>query len=667
MLKIGTGLDPTQRAWMIDFLKEYQEIFAWSYADMPGLDPSIVKHFLPFDTENFPLKRQHLQRQRADLLLRIKEEVVKQINAGFLEVCNYSEWVANIMPVEKKDGRVRVCVDYRDLNKASPKDNFPLPHIDVLVDNTARHNQFSFMDGFSGYNQIQMAEEDKIKTTFITMWGTFCYKVMPFGLKNAGATYQRAMVMLFHDMIAKSKEGEDHLVNLRRLFERFVVSERGIEVDPDKVKAIRELPLLSTVRKVRSFLGRLNYIANLSDKYQPLFRLLRKNAAIEWDNECQKAFDYIKIYLVQLPVLVPPTLCRPLILYLTIRRQSLGPSSMRNIIKWRCQLTEYDIQYVPRTLVKGLAIADHLVEFLIEDDTPINSKFPDEGILQVDGEEDKPAWKMYFDGAVNSTGFGIGAVLISLDRHYYTIAAKAAIDFKVKELEVFGDSMLTIFQTLGQWKTKDVKLVPYHEYLEELAENFEKILFTYTPHIKNQFTDALATLASMMSITKENLIEPLEIEIAKGPAYCDTIEATDEQPCALLLERRDSLPPFLRRHTTLADCAKDVRHCHLCQVYANHIKAPHNELRPMAASWPFSMWGIDVIGPINPKVSNGHMFILVAIDYFTKWIKAITLASVTANAVARFLKCDIIARYEVPETIITNNAKNLNNKMIDEL
>ncbi|PKI44091.1 hypothetical protein CRG98_035518 [Punica granatum] len=123
--------------------------------------------------------------------------------------------------------------DYRDLNRASPKDNFPLPHIDVMVDNTARHTQFSFMDGFSGYNQIQMAEEDKVKTTFITMCGTFCYKVMPFGLKNAGATYQRAMVTLFHDimhkeievyvddMIAKSKEGEDHLVNLTRLFECF--------------------------------------------------------------------------------------------------------------------------------------------------------------------------------------------------------------------------------------------------------------------------------------------------------------------------------------------------------------------------------------------------------------------------------------------------------------
>ncbi|PKI51045.1 hypothetical protein CRG98_028570 [Punica granatum] len=119
--------------------------------------------------------------------------------------------------------------------------------------------------------------------------------------------------------------------------------------------------------------------------------------------------------------------------------------------------------------------------------------------------------------------------------------------------------------------------------------------------------------------------------------------------------------------TMETDCVRHVRHCHLCQVYASHIKAPPNELHPMTAPWSFSMWGIDVIGPINPKASNGYLFILVAIDYFTKWIEAITLASVTAKAVARFIKRDIIARYGVPATIITDNAKNMNNKIIDEL
>jgi len=103
--------------------------------------------------------------------------------------------------VPKKDGKVRMCVDYRDLNQASPKDNFPLLHIDVLIDNTANFALFSFMDGVLGYNQIKMAPEDMEKTTFVTLWGTFYYKVMSFRLKNVGATYQWAMVALFHDMM----------------------------------------------------------------------------------------------------------------------------------------------------------------------------------------------------------------------------------------------------------------------------------------------------------------------------------------------------------------------------------------------------------------------------------------------------------------------------------
>ncbi|PKI61758.1 hypothetical protein CRG98_017870, partial [Punica granatum] len=114
--------------------------------------------------------------------------------------------------------------------------------------------------------------------------------------------------------------------------------------------------------------------------------------------------------------------------------------------------------------------------------------------------------------------------------HAFASDCRVAIDLKVKELEVFGDSMLTIFHMLKQWKMRDPKLVPHHEYLEELTEDFENVLFTYTLRMKNQFVDALATLASMGSITKENLIEPLKFEIAKGPAHCDMIEAIDGKP-----------------------------------------------------------------------------------------------------------------------------------------
>ncbi|KAA0046011.1 RNA-directed DNA polymerase (Reverse transcriptase), Ribonuclease H [Cucumis melo var. makuwa] len=133
-----------------------------SKEDMSRLNTDIVVHRVPLKPEWNPL-RQKLRKMKPDVLIKIKDEVQKKIEAGFLIVSKYPEWVANIIPVPKKDEKVRMCVDYRDLNRANPKDNFPLPHIDMLVDNNAGYSTFSFMDDFSRYNQIKMGEEDREK------------------------------------------------------------------------------------------------------------------------------------------------------------------------------------------------------------------------------------------------------------------------------------------------------------------------------------------------------------------------------------------------------------------------------------------------------------------------------------------------------------------------
>ena len=151
MVQMGNTLTSFERDALVALLKEFKEVFAWSYEDMPGIDIDIVQHFIPIDPSIKPIK-QKLRRMKAEWTFKIKEGVEKQYNAGFLRMVNYLEWLANMVPVPKKDGKVRMCVDFRDLNKASPKDDFPLPHIDVLVDNTARHALLSFMDGFLGYN-----------------------------------------------------------------------------------------------------------------------------------------------------------------------------------------------------------------------------------------------------------------------------------------------------------------------------------------------------------------------------------------------------------------------------------------------------------------------------------------------------------------------------------
>src|SRR3954469_12371224 len=158
---------------------------------MPGLDTDIVVHRLPIK-EKSPQVKQKLRRSRPDMAQKIKEEVEKQFNVGFLKVVSYPPWITNIVPVPKKDGKVRMCVDYRDLNRASPKDDFLLPHIDMLVDSTTKFNAFLCTDGFFGYNQIMMAHEDMEKIAFITPWGTFYYRIM-LCLKNAREIYQMAI------------------------------------------------------------------------------------------------------------------------------------------------------------------------------------------------------------------------------------------------------------------------------------------------------------------------------------------------------------------------------------------------------------------------------------------------------------------------------------------
>ena len=163
---------------------------------MPGIDPSVMVHRLNVSPSfpPVPQKRRVFAPERDQA---IAEEVRKLQEASFIREVYYPDWLVNVVMVKNASGKWRMCVDFTDLNKDCPKDSYPLPRVDVLVDSTARHQLLSFMDIFSGYNQIRMHETDQEKTSFMTSQGLFYYKVMPFGLKNTGATYQRLMNKMF--------------------------------------------------------------------------------------------------------------------------------------------------------------------------------------------------------------------------------------------------------------------------------------------------------------------------------------------------------------------------------------------------------------------------------------------------------------------------------------
>ena len=172
---------------------------------MPDISPEVIQHRLNVNPERKLVQ----QRRRAFALERdqaVTKEVTKLLTSSFIREVYYPDWLANVVLVKKANGKWRMCVDFTDLNTAYPKDSFPLPRIDQLMDSIAGHKLLTFMDTFSRYNQIKMAEEDQEKTAFITSQGLYCYKVMPFGLKNAEAAYQRLVNKMFNKQIGRNME-----------------------------------------------------------------------------------------------------------------------------------------------------------------------------------------------------------------------------------------------------------------------------------------------------------------------------------------------------------------------------------------------------------------------------------------------------------------------------
>lgn len=243
---------------------------------------------------------------------------------------------------KKKNRQICCGVDLKNLNQACPKDEFPLLNMDLLIDFTAGHAIFSFMDGFSGCNQIRMAPRDVEKTAFRTPIKNFYYTMMPFGLKNSSVTYQHTMTTIFHnmmhcemedyvdDIMVKSRKQKDHLKVLRRVFERcrlfklrmylqkyafeisigkflgFLVHNRGIDVDPTKVTTIATMKSPTTVKELKSFLGKVSYIKrfipDLVSFTLPFTRLLKKGHSFEWGGEQQKAFQKLQQIMMTLPM-----------------------------------------------------------------------------------------------------------------------------------------------------------------------------------------------------------------------------------------------------------------------------------------------------------------------------------------------------------------------------
>jgi hypothetical protein len=345
MVKLSKFLSIENKNKYTKLLKKYKDVFAWSYEDLKTYDTSVIEHKIPLKPGVKPFK-QKLRQFNPILLPVIKKEVKKLLDAKIIVPLRYSDWVANLVPVRKKNGEIILCVDFRNLNKSSLKDNYPLPKMDHVLEKVVGATRMSMIDGFSGYNQIVVSEPDKEKTAFTTPWGTFMYDKMPFGLMNAGATFQRAMdiafvgerdkfvVIYLDDLTVFSKSDEDHIIHLKQTFEKcrkyglslnpkkshfamqegkllgHIVSRDGIRIDPKRVEAIETLAIPRNVKEIQSFLGKIIFlrrsVPNFAEIVKLITDMLRKNSEVKWTTEARASFAHIKKFISESTVLASP-------------------------------------------------------------------------------------------------------------------------------------------------------------------------------------------------------------------------------------------------------------------------------------------------------------------------------------------------------------------------
>ena len=308
--------------------------------------------------------RQRKRKFNEERCLVVQEETKKLLSAGHIKEIQYPKWLTNVVLVKKANGKWRMCVDFTDLNKACPKNSYPLPSIDALVDSASGCKMLSFLDAFSGYDQIKMHPRDECKTAFMIETCCYCYKVMPFGLKNAGATYQRLMDKVLtpmlgrnvqayvDDMVVTSQERGRHTTDLEELFATiakyrlklnpekcvfgveagkflgFLLTERGIEANPDKCVVILAMRSLASVKEVQQLTGRMvalsRFVSAAGDKGHPYFQCLKRNNRFMWTEECEASFLKLKEYLA-----APLVLCKrrtgvPLRLYFSVTEWAIS-------------------------------------------------------------------------------------------------------------------------------------------------------------------------------------------------------------------------------------------------------------------------------------------------------------------------------------------------------
>ncbi|KAK0590511.1 hypothetical protein LWI29_028201 [Acer saccharum] len=568
-----------------------------------------------------------------------------------------------------------------------------------------------------------MHKPDEEKTAFTTNQGLYCYTVMPFGLKNAGATYQRLVNKMFarqigrnmevyvDDMLTKSITADKHIDDLKETFDvlvrygmklnpakcvfgvpsgRFLgyqMHQRGIEVNSEEIQALAKMVSPRTLKDVQRLTGCLaslsRFITKSTDRCLPFFKALKKGKGVEWNEDCERAFQALKDYLGQAPLLSKPKIGETLYMYL-----SVSEAATNSVLR------------------------DNGTEVVVS--TP---------------EGDSVECALRFDFKATNNQAEYEALIVGL---------KVCTVLRADEVEIFSDSQVVVNQVLDEYQARDESMIAYLELAKELLERFKEYRIVQVPREENEQADALAKLAfatiniwprtiSMIRLLQPSIVKSKEVGAVFGERDSwitpikeylvndvlpsDPLEAKRLKYRAMrysvlngelykrgysrVLQRcvgPEEAEGILRSihsgncgnhaggvslaHKTLrqgfywptlfADAKRVAARYEVCQKIANNIRQPPELLQSITSPWPFAIWGIDLIGPM-PTATGGAKHTIVAVDYFTKWVEAEPLVHITEANTISFVKKNILYRFGIPNTIITDNGTQFDGKKFREL
>ncbi|KAI3716043.1 hypothetical protein L6452_23087 [Arctium lappa] len=679
---VNASLSENELTKLLKVLRKYKTVIGYSIDDLKGISPSFCMHRILLEDEN-ATSVEHQRRLNPNMKEVVQKEFMKLLKAGIIYPISDSAWVSPVQVVPKKGGMTvvkndknelistrtvtgwRMCIDYRKLNLATRKDHFPLPFIDQMLERLAKHAYFCYLDGYSGFFQIPVHPNDQEKTTFTCPYGTFAYRRMPFGLCNASATFQRCMMAIFSDFIERTMEvfmddfsvhGADFdncLSNLTKIlyrcqevnlvlnWEKFhfmvtegvvlghVVSNCGIEVNKAKVEVIEGLPPPTNVKGVRSFLGHAGFyrrfIKDFSKIARPLTELLAKDVPFVFTNSCLEAFNTLKAALISAPIIQPPDWTLPFELMC-----DASDFAVRAVLGQRKDGKLHAIYYASKTL----------------DPAQTNYTTTEKELLAVVFSIEK--FRSYLVGS---------KVIVHTDHATlkYLMNKKDVKPRLIRWILLLQEFDLEIKDKKGAENSVADHLSRLHLSPNPLSPPIDDSipddhLFAISSKPTPWFADIMNFQSCSDSIIRRCIPDD---ETTSVISHCHSLpcggHAGTSKTVAKILQCGFYWPSMFK------DVDAFVKSCDRCQRTGNISRRHEMPLNFILEVELFYVWGIDFMGPFPSSRSN--KYILVAVDYVSKWVEAIAAPTNDARVVSKFFKRLIFPRFGVPRIVISDGGR----------